>query len=315
VTLARKLEFDMMDGSIYQRLHPHTYLRRFLERGVRTDGRKEDDWRSVGINVGSISTANGSSLVKWGETTIVCGVKAEIAEPDLDRPEDGWIVPNIDLPPLCSPKYKPGPPADDSQIISDRLFDVLSSNVIDTKSLCIEPGKAAWVLYVDATCVNHDGDIFDAALLAMVAALQNTRLPKTTYSLDTQKNICSRSEKLSKPLTILSRPISLTYGTFERSLLADPSAFEEPLLGSTISVVVDEKSVVGSVLQEGLGLGPGAEDGDGDFARSGGESGNDTEMHDGTGGTNGATSSSKMVERCIRGAKERRLDLLRVLKI
>jgi hypothetical protein len=41
-----------MDGSIYQRLHPHTYLQRFLERGVRTDGRKEGDWRSVGVNVG-----------------------------------------------------------------------------------------------------------------------------------------------------------------------------------------------------------------------------------------------------------------------
>lgn len=43
------------------------------------------------LRVGSISTANGSSLIRWGETTIVCGVKAEIAEPDLDRPSDGWI--------------------------------------------------------------------------------------------------------------------------------------------------------------------------------------------------------------------------------
>lgn len=41
-----------MDASIYQRLHPHTYLQRFLERGVRTDGRKEDDWRGMGINTG-----------------------------------------------------------------------------------------------------------------------------------------------------------------------------------------------------------------------------------------------------------------------
>lgn len=45
-------ELGKMDASIYQRLHPHTYLQRFLERGLRTDGRKEDSWRSVGINVG-----------------------------------------------------------------------------------------------------------------------------------------------------------------------------------------------------------------------------------------------------------------------
>ena len=41
-----------MDPAIYQRLHPHTYLARFLEHGVRTDGRKVDEWRDVGINVG-----------------------------------------------------------------------------------------------------------------------------------------------------------------------------------------------------------------------------------------------------------------------
>ncbi|KAH7905246.1 hypothetical protein BJ138DRAFT_1017983, partial [Hygrophoropsis aurantiaca] len=38
---------------------------------------------------GSISTADGSALVRMGNTTIVCGVKAEIAEPELDPPNDG----------------------------------------------------------------------------------------------------------------------------------------------------------------------------------------------------------------------------------
>ena len=40
---------------------------------------------------GSVSTADGSSLVRLGDTTVVCGVKAEIAEPDLDAPEDGFL--------------------------------------------------------------------------------------------------------------------------------------------------------------------------------------------------------------------------------
>lgn len=40
---------------------------------------------------GSISTANGSALVRIGDSTIVCGVKAEIAEPDLERPDQGFI--------------------------------------------------------------------------------------------------------------------------------------------------------------------------------------------------------------------------------
>ncbi len=48
------------------------------------------------------------------------------------------------------------------------------SGILSTKSLCIHHGKAAWVLYIDATCINYDGNVFDATLLAMVAALKNS---------------------------------------------------------------------------------------------------------------------------------------------
>ena len=34
-------------------------------------------------------------------------------------------VQNLDLPPLCSPKYKPGPPSDDAQVLSSRLNEAL----------------------------------------------------------------------------------------------------------------------------------------------------------------------------------------------
>lgn len=152
------------EASTYQRLHPRAYLERFLEEGIRTDGRKGTEWREVALNVGkqtslpasdvysihitqgSISTADGSALVAMGETTVVCGVKAEIAEPALDRDQHGFIgvlktlrsifidvsrstVPNIDLPAMCSPKFKPGPPSEESQILSDRLYEILTSYV------------------------------------------------------------------------------------------------------------------------------------------------------------------------------------------
>ena len=43
------------------------------------------------MRLGSISTANGSALVRMGNTTIVCGVKAEISEPELDHDGDGFL--------------------------------------------------------------------------------------------------------------------------------------------------------------------------------------------------------------------------------
>ena len=48
------------------------------------------------------------------------------------------------------------------------------SQVVDLKSLCIVPGKAVWVLYLDVVCINFDGNAFDAAVLAVVAALRDS---------------------------------------------------------------------------------------------------------------------------------------------
>lgn len=102
---------------------------------------------------GSINTADGSALVRMGGSTIVCGVKAEIAEPDLENPDEGFLgellasllfslvspshvcfsvsilVPNVDLPAMCHPKFKPGPPSDEAQVLSERLFETLTSYV------------------------------------------------------------------------------------------------------------------------------------------------------------------------------------------
>ena len=41
------------------------------------------------------------------------------------------------------------------------------------------PGKVVWCLYLDVVCINDDGNVLDAAVLAMTAALFNTWLPTT----------------------------------------------------------------------------------------------------------------------------------------
>ncbi|EJD01703.1 uncharacterized protein FOMMEDRAFT_88508 [Fomitiporia mediterranea MF3/22] len=240
-----------LQAETFRRLHPRTYLERFLNEGFRPDGREVADFRDVSVNVGSISTADGSSLVRLGDTTIVCGVKAEIAEPELDSPELGFIVPNLDLPAICSPKFKPGPPADEAQVLSERLYDALiSSETVSLPSLCIHPRKAVWVLYVDATCINFDGNVFDAALLAMIAALKNTRLPKATFDEETGRTTCSRKEKTA--LQILRTPLAISFGIFDSThILADPSSFEEPLLNTSYTVIIDEKDELVSVQQAG----------------------------------------------------------------
>ncbi|KAK8850343.1 hypothetical protein IAR55_004261 [Kwoniella newhampshirensis] len=240
-------------ATVFQRLHPSQYLSRFLAQGYRPDGRKVRSWREVSVNVGSISTAHGSSLVRMGDTTMVCGIKAEIAEPSASTPNEGFVVPNIDLPALSSSRFKPGPPGDEAQTYSNWLNDlVVSSRTLPLSSLIIAPGKAAWVIYIDVVCINYDGNAFDAAVLAVMTALKNARLPRATYDDDSGRTICSRTERF--PLQLGRIPLSCSYGIFESThLLPDPTSFETRLLPTTLTIALDESDHACLIRQEGLG--------------------------------------------------------------
>ncbi|KIJ64950.1 hypothetical protein HYDPIDRAFT_153849 [Hydnomerulius pinastri MD-312] len=282
---------DALRAHIFQRLHPHAYLDRFLAEGVRPDGREPGEWRDVSVNVGSITTADGSALVRMGGTTIVCGVKAEISEPELDAPDRGFIVPNLDLPAICSPKFKPGPPSEEAQVLSERLNEVLaSSNTLPLSTLCIAPGQAVWCLYVDATCINYDGNAFDATLLAMVAALGNTTLPEAKFDPDTSLTTCSRAVRVPLSLNTSRKVVGVSFGCIggsTPSLLADPTSFEEPLLTCAVSVVIDADGGVVSVERGGFGESDGLES---ELPQDGGSE---------------ANSGAELLGRCISAAKER----------
>ncbi|CAG7849319.1 Exosome complex component rrp43 AltName: Full=Ribosomal RNA-processing protein 43 [Serendipita indica DSM 11827] len=204
------------------------------------------------VTDGSISTADGSALVRLGETTIVCGVKAEIAEPDLDAPTRGFIVPNVEISAICAARFKPGPPSEEAQIISEQLNQIIAkSKCLPLDSLCIEPRKAVWTIYIDAVCINYDGNALDATLLAMTTALSNTQLPQARYDDDKKMVLCSRMNKT--PLALKTLPTATTFGIFEsKHLLVDPTSFEEPLLESTVTVVLCGSEAI-SVSQVGLG--------------------------------------------------------------
>ncbi|GAA5876042.1 hypothetical protein JCM1840_002755 [Sporobolomyces johnsonii] len=239
--------------ALFKRLHPRPYLDKFIGEGVRPDGRPvgpqakdQDVWRDASINIGSVSTAPSSALVRLGKTTLVCGVTLEIAPPDLATPNQGFIVPNVDLSPLCSPLFRPGPPPDEAQVLSARLRDILlSSNIVPLSSLIIEPGKAAFVVYLDVVCLNYDGGVLDAAVLACVGALKNLVLSKATFDIDTNETICERASPANDSgsrIPLGSEPYSVSFGVFNGQLLPDPTLFESGLCSSQITIVVASPS-------------------------------------------------------------------------
>ncbi|WVO17612.1 hypothetical protein L204_105309 [Cryptococcus depauperatus] len=258
VEIPKVSPFTTLSPEIFKQLHPAHYLSRFLSSGYRPDGRKhasstQAQWRDVSINMRCISTAHGSALVKMGDTTVVCGIKAEVGKPLTSAPSEGFVVPNIDLPALSSPRFKPGPPGEEAQTYSNWIYELLTcSRTIPLSSLVIAPSKSAWILYIDVVCINYDGNAFDAAVLAVMAALKDTELPAARYDEDKNMTICSRTEK--HPLELGRIPLACSVGIFQGThLLTDPTSFETPLLDTTICIALDESCRAALIRHEGLG--------------------------------------------------------------
>ncbi|KAL4757942.1 3' exoribonuclease family protein [Aspergillus foveolatus] len=71
--------------SQFARLQPHAYLLAHLsppassqQQSIRANGRSPQQFRVTSANTGSLTHTNGSAVVRVGDTTAVCGIKAEI---------------------------------------------------------------------------------------------------------------------------------------------------------------------------------------------------------------------------------------------
>ncbi|KAJ2903654.1 hypothetical protein GGI21_004408, partial [Coemansia aciculifera] len=164
----------------FERIHPVEFQRRFLGQNTRHTGREFNQFRALKVIKGAISTAQGSATVRLGNTTVVCGIKAEVCEPDVKRPTAGYLTTNVELSPMCSARFRAGAPSDEAQVASEHIYR-LSMHLLDLTSLCIESGKAAWSLSADIVCLKHDGNVVDAAVIALVAAIEDLRLPRAEF--------------------------------------------------------------------------------------------------------------------------------------
>ncbi|XP_060532147.1 exosome complex component RRP43-like isoform X2 [Cylas formicarius] len=223
----------------FRSLHPLKYCKDYLAHNVRPDGREFCHFRPIIVNTNSIVTSDGSSIAKVGKTIIMCGAKAELCKPKPDSPKQGFLVPNLELPPLCSPKFKPGPPSEEAQVLTQLIADIIdNSKCIDLEELCIYPDKLAWCLYVDLICLNHDGSLVDACIIALMSCLNTVTLPLVEYdpAVDNQQvNL-----EVTKSLPIHSLPVSTTFAVFDDIFLADPTLEEENLCSSKVTVVIKD---------------------------------------------------------------------------
>lgn len=209
------------------------HLTRLLEKDVRYDGRKKDQFRDVSVETDVSANAEGSARVKIGNTEVLAGVKLSVAKPYADSPDEGMLMVNAEFSPMASRSFEPGPPSVESIELS-RVIDrgIREAHAVDMKKMCIESGELVWSVSIDIITINDDGNLMDAAGLAALAALKDTRLPK----LEGDK--VNYKERTKDKLPILKEPIPVTVNCIGDQLFVDCNAEEMPNVEACLTTAI-----------------------------------------------------------------------------
>ena len=151
---------------------------------ARIDGRSQWEGRNLVVEHSVLPRAEGSAMVRMGDTIVLAGVKFQIMQPYPDRPNQGGLMCSADVRPIAGRNWEAGPPSPEA-IELGRVVDrgIRESGCIDVDSLCIIPGEKAWQVILDLFAVSDDGNLFDAFALAGIAALRNATVPAERFEV------------------------------------------------------------------------------------------------------------------------------------
>lgn len=232
--------------SIENELKRH-FVGRLIENKRRIDGRGFDEYRKIDIRKKIVDEkAEGSALVKIGETEVLCGIKVLLAEPWPDTPNEGVMMVGAELVPIASPTFETGPPGEDAVELA-RVVDrgIRESQMIDLEKLVITEGEKVWMVSIDLHILNHDGNLIDASSFAAVAALHDAWVPK----YEDEKLVREKSGKLPLRCT----PVSCTFVKVGDTTLLDPNLDEEYAMDTRLTITTTGDLI--HAMQKGGGSG------------------------------------------------------------
>ena len=217
-----------------------------LEKGIRFDGRKADEFRKMKVEYGISKTAEGSARVTLGDTIVIAGVKTEIGTPYPDTQDQGNLMVGAELLALSSPDFESGPPSEWAIEVA-RVVDrgIRESHAIDVHKLVIKKGEQVWTVIADICIINDSGNILDAASVAVLAAIKDAKFPE----VDKDGNIDYKHlSKKSIPLD--KEPIAVTVFKIHNQLFVDPTDEEEKEADARLTITTLEDGTLVS-LQKG----------------------------------------------------------------
>ncbi len=217
-----------------------------LDKGMRLDGRKENDYRkNIVVEYGVAKLAEGSARVCIGETEVIAGVKLEVMDPFPDTPDEGIIMVGEELLPLSNPAFEAGPPSVEAIELS-RVVDrgIREAHALELQKLCIIAGEKVWAVSIDICPINDAGNLFDASSLAAIAAVKNAVFPMYDGKKMDYKKLTD------KKLPLVALPIGVTIIKIGKHFLVDPLYEEQKAADARLTVASLEDGTL-CALQKG----------------------------------------------------------------
>ncbi|KAJ5621578.1 hypothetical protein N7528_006361 [Penicillium herquei] len=221
----------------------HEFILSGLRQGYRHDGRGDNDYRELKVSFGQ---DYGHVNLQLGKTSVIVRMSATVGKPHQDRPFDGTFNIQMELTPMGSPGWEIGRPSEyESQVLHvlDRV--IRHSNALDTESLCIVKGVSCWNITAYVHVVDYDGNLTDAACMAIMAALQHFRRPDSE-SRGGEAIIYGLEERVPVPLNITRQPLCVSVIFFNdvNNLLLDPTYKEELAADGEFVIGLDDSGLV-----------------------------------------------------------------------
>lgn len=131
---------------------------------------------------------------QWGHTHVLACTTSELVSPNPDKPIEGFLNFSVDASRMCkhtndtNDAHARANTSDGTHHSDDMRTELLKvidrnirrSNAIDCESLCVVSGERVWSIETHITVLNNDGNLIDACMLAVMAALKHFRKPHVT---------------------------------------------------------------------------------------------------------------------------------------
>ncbi|WAR11635.1 EXOS7-like protein [Mya arenaria] len=198
-----------------------------VQDNLREDGRSCEDFRHMEIATNVISNTSGSAKVRLANTEILVGVKAELGDPDPDKPDRGRLDSAN-----ATPEFEGRGGEELATEISSMLARAYQCpSCLDMRQLSVVQGKQCWVIYVDV-------------LLLECGVSQDeghVELELSDDPFDVQR------------IDVTSAPCIVTLSKIGHSHIVDASKKEEACCLARLMIGVTDNGTVTAMKKEGSG--------------------------------------------------------------